>query len=115
MEMCCAHVEEMDELIEAILKHARCLEDKLPAYGTQMYSLGTRSLSHQSLDLGIKVLEELGEPFPRRLNLPNLYRECYAVKRLLRCGPWHPGGIDLVPECSHHSSESSSLTSLKSS
>ena len=27
-----------------------------------------------------------------------------SLARLLRCHPWHPGGVDLVPEkeCSHH-------------
>ncbi len=23
---------------------------------------------------------------------------CYGAKRILSCHPWHPGGIDLVPE-----------------
>lgn len=27
-----------------------------------------------------------------------------ALRRLLRCHPWHPGGIDLVPDTEHHHS-----------
>ena len=26
-----------------------------------------------------------------------------AVRRLLKCGPWHPGGVDLVPGAEPHS------------
>lgn len=26
------------------------------------------------------------------------------IKRLLKCGPWHPGGIDFVPNCSSQES-----------
>ena len=25
----------------------------------------------------------------------------YSVKRLLKCHPWHPGGLDPVPPCLH--------------
>ena len=40
-----------------------------------------------------------------------------AVRRLLKCAPWHPGGVDLVPEPAHsrHAGTAEAARSSKTS
>lgn len=75
----------MDQLIAQVLENARCAEDRLRAYTTQVYSLGSRSELQQALDLGLEVLErDLGESFPRNPTMPRMTWLLAKTKRTLR-------------------------------
>jgi hypothetical protein len=58
--------DRFDHLIASVLQNARDFPDKLRASTLQIYALGSRSRHEEAVRLGLKVLGELGERFPRR-------------------------------------------------
>ena len=83
VQMCTAKFERMHELVASIISHARVLEDKVPAYCTLIYALGTQGEDDKSISTAIEVLKGLGETFPGRLcsfQMNKLY--CHVKKGL---------------------------------
>lgn len=68
MEYYGGNLARVDSLIHSILKHARSLDDKLNAYYTKIYSLGSRDDMQQALLTGLEVLKQLGVTFPKTLS-----------------------------------------------
>ena len=84
MEMCTANFEAMETLGASVLKHARCSSDKIQARATQIYAMGVCDRQQEALDLGIVVLEGLGERFPRHMCRHAMMSELHSVQKLLR-------------------------------
>ena len=84
MAMCTAHFEDMEGLVESVMKHARSAGDKLPARTTLMYALGVTDRQKKGLDLGLQLLTDLGFPLPKSFCMLSLVRELISVKRLLK-------------------------------
>ena len=84
LEYCNGHYQRVDTLVTEILQHARSFEDKLQAYVTHIYSMGSRGDGVRAMDEGFQVLQELGEAFPKRFLLLHTIRELIATQRLLK-------------------------------
>ena len=84
MELCTANYEAMEELTLSVLKHARTPLDKIQANATRIYGLGLADRPQEALDIGIQVLEGVGERFPRSLCRQRLMAEMSKVRCLLQ-------------------------------
>ena len=85
MEMCRANFDRMHETIFEILTHARVFDDKHQAHMTMIYALSTQDKLHEAVDLGLEVLDALGERIETgRLERLNLLLEYRRVSRLLK-------------------------------
>jgi histidine kinase len=84
VEYCNANFDRIDELIDEVLNNARCADDKTRALTTSIYSLGSRNELQKALDLGFKVLSDLGEPFPAKGRTLTIIFEFIRTKRMLR-------------------------------
>jgi histidine kinase len=84
MSLCTGQYDKMDEYLENALKHSRSFRDKVPAYATRISSFSMRDKQRDALDLGIEVLQSLGEYFPRKFPVLCLLREFSLTRRLLR-------------------------------
>jgi predicted ATPase len=73
------HLARVDTLVAEILQHAKTLDDKLQAYFTHIYSLGSRDDTQQALAQGLQVLQSLGEQFPQPAH------PAHATWALARC------------------------------
>jgi len=83
MALCTSRVERMQEFLATVLRNARIYRDKVPAYALKIYSLGFSGRQHEGIEIGLKVLEHLGENLPRRLLKACTVKEALRVKRLL--------------------------------
>lgn len=81
---CNSHFEEMDELINEVLKHARNDMDKSRALTASIYSLGTRNELQKAIDLGLQVLRGLGESFPSNPGVLSIIIELRRTKKRLK-------------------------------
>ena len=84
-EMKCTtgQLDSSDEYVSEVLTKARTLEDKLRAYETKIYSLGTRQHFEEAIKVGFRVLRELGEPLPRQARYVNIILSVLNTKRSL--------------------------------
>ena len=57
--------DDVEQIIETILGKARTYNDKLRAYYARMCSLGAQGESPEAIEVGLDVLANLGEEFPR--------------------------------------------------
>lgn len=70
---------QVDTMANEVFKHGRKFEDCLKAHFTRIYSLGSRGEMHACVEEGFKVLELLGEKFPRnptKLNATIAFLRC---------------------------------------
>lgn len=84
IEYCNGNFITMDGIIDEILLNARAKCDKGRALVASIYSLGSRNELQKAIDLGLKVLESLGERFPPRPSLVSVVFEMVKTKRMLR-------------------------------
>jgi predicted ATPase len=83
MECCRGHFVQTDKLVNVILARARFFEDRLRAYETKIYSLGSRQQMPKAIDLALDVFQQLGERFPRKPKLLTIVYEIFSTKRML--------------------------------
>lgn len=81
---CNADYDSVDTLTASVLSGARCFDDKVRAYTTQIYSLGSRHAIQRAIDIGLEVLRELGEPFPKKGRLVYILLNLVKTNRMLR-------------------------------
>lgn len=74
----------MDELTAEILLHARNEGDKNRALTASVYSLGSRNELQKAIDLGLRILKDLDEPFPTNPSVFSILRQLFKTKRMLR-------------------------------
>ena len=61
VEYSAGNLVRMDELLDAVILHARCFDDKVRAYTAAVYALGSRAEARRAIVLALDVLEQLGE------------------------------------------------------
>mmetsp|Transcript_30232 Transcript_30232/g.88410 ORF Transcript_30232/g.88410 Transcript_30232/m.88410 type:complete len:1730 (+) Transcript_30232:75-5264(+) len=76
-------VDDMEEIIETILDKARTYNDKLRAYYTRMCSLGAQGQSPEAIKVGLDVVANLGEDFPRDITEEAVKVDLTKTKMLL--------------------------------
>ena len=81
MEFCRGNYNNVDRLVATIVENTKSLEDRLRAHETQIYSLGARQDLASAVRLGMQVLKELGESFPRKPGMLSLLPEVIKTKR----------------------------------
>ena len=81
MEFCRGNYNNVDHLVATIVENTKSLEDRLRAHETHIYSLGARQDLASAVRLGLQVLQELGEPFPRNPGMLSLLPEVIKTKR----------------------------------
>ena len=60
--------EEIQVLLNPVMAHGRCFDDKLRAHMTILRSLGSRGKLNEAISYGLTVLDGLGEHLPRQPN-----------------------------------------------
>lgn len=76
--------DDMETIIEAILQKAHTYHDKLRAYYTRMCSLGAQGESPKAIEVGLEVLGNLGEEFPRDITEEAVKVDLRKTKMLLK-------------------------------
>lgn len=84
VEYCNANHDRTDYLVGQVLLHARCFKDKLQAYTTQIYSVGSRGEFAKAIGIGLKVLKELGYTFPSKVNTFHIVASLMKTRRMLK-------------------------------
>jgi predicted ATPase len=84
MNLVTSQYERSEQLVKEILLHARSPLDRVQANGTLISIFGTISKQQEAIDVGLKVLEELGESLPKRRLKMHILIELSTVKRMLR-------------------------------
>ena len=75
--------DESDWLCRVSIDNGRVLLDKIPAYITQIHSLGCRGRRQEACELGLQVLSLLGEPVPRHTGLLKTFFILRRTSRML--------------------------------
>ncbi|GAX18129.1 hypothetical protein FisN_25Hh111 [Fistulifera solaris] len=84
MNLVTSQYERSEQLVKEILLHAKSPLDRVQANGTLISIFGTISKQQEAIDVGLKVLDELGESLPKRRLKMHILVELSAVKRMLR-------------------------------
>jgi histidine kinase len=78
----CGDVVALETTVDAVVGNARTFRDKVRAYSTKILSLGSRDKAHEAIQVGLCVLEQLGEPMPMRPG--SIVVEFKKIQRMLR-------------------------------
>jgi histidine kinase len=76
--------EKVQVHVDTIILNARCLDDKLQARTTKIYTLIALDKPQLATDMALKVLAQLGEKFPTRISKTRLQIEFMRTSRLLQ-------------------------------
>jgi predicted ATPase len=80
---CLADFDGMERTVDSIFANATCFDDKLRGYMLRIYSLGCLLRLQDAIQLGLGVLERLGEKFPKNRGDILLVGSLLNVKRML--------------------------------
>lgn len=80
---CTGAFDENHMYVEEVLANAHCLEDKIRVFFAKIDSLGARQEFVQCIGVGLNVLKQLGEVFPRRASKFHVIRNMIRTKRML--------------------------------
>ena len=83
MECCRGKFSESDKLVNVILRHTRCLEDRVQANEMKLYSLVARQRMTEAVCLGLDILNSLGEKLPIKPRLPRIIYEVFTAKLMV--------------------------------
>eukprot|EP00957_Ditylum_brightwellii_P206388 15348187-Ditylum_brightwellii.AAC.1 len=83
LEFCNGNFEKLAEALNCIITHAKCFDDKLRAYCILIFSLGGQKQIVKAIDMGLDVLERLGEQFPTDLDVKDAATEVLKTRRML--------------------------------
>ena len=81
---CVADYKRVHELVDIVLKHARCFRDSLRARAARVHSLSSSYKITEALEEGLDILRHLGEIFPSKPRKYHALFEFVRTKRLLR-------------------------------
>jgi len=84
MEMCTANFDRMNMLIDRVVRRGRNPLDKAQALGSRVYALGVSGRQQEAIDLGIEVLNSLGETMPIRRFTANIVVEMTKIQTRLK-------------------------------
>jgi histidine kinase len=86
VEACCCIGDfgGLEKAAGSILVNARSFNDKLRGYMLRTYPPGTLVRLQDAIQLGLQVLERLGETFLKKPGLPNIVANFLDVKHMLR-------------------------------
>jgi predicted ATPase len=92
--------EKMESIIKSVLLNAKCYDDKVQAYCSRVYALGSLGKLNESVDLALDVMRQLGEKFPRYPSPRHLLVESFRLKLTLR-GETDSDILNLPPMTDH--------------
>jgi predicted ATPase len=85
IEYCLANFERMDGLVEVIMENTRGTKDKIRARTAQIYSLGSRNMLNEAIEVGLETLNNfVGEVIPSRPSAYSIIVELRKTRHLLR-------------------------------
>jgi predicted ATPase len=84
VEYCHANFERMDDLIQAVLEHARNKSDKSRALILSIYSRGSRNNLHEAIALALSTLKDLGFGISKSNLTFQIVYEMLKTKRLIK-------------------------------
>lgn len=93
---CLGKVDLCQEVVDSIVEHARCIQDKMPAYFSLIDCLANHNQSQEVIDLCLTVLNEVGEKVPRKITKTQTTLEMMKAKSCLKGAS--ASAIMLIPE-----------------
>ncbi|KAL3936580.1 MAG: hypothetical protein SGBAC_008133 [Bacillariaceae sp.] len=76
-----------DKAVTTVTANARTFQNSIHCLMIQIYSFQARFQVTDSIQLGLDVLEQLGEPIPRNIGIRHIVVELLKVKRMIKKRP----------------------------
>jgi len=95
---CSGEFDKTDRYVDEILSNTRYDKDKMHAYSTKIYALGARQKLKEAIDLGLHVLEKLGEKIPSEGSMATVLHDVCKTKWML-LGKTDESIVDLPTMC----------------
>lgn len=81
--MCIGDNESCSTYASAVVKNSRSLEDRIPVFMSLINSYGSQTEYKKAMDLSVDVLNDLGEPFPRKANMVQVLIQLFKTMRVI--------------------------------